>query len=90
MIFRVCSEIYLRSKQVGIPEGSSECDRSSGHSALLPRVRPEGHEGHPGGGESGQGSQTRQSYADSQSIQGKNISTTKPERFIVADSRICL
>ena len=69
--FRVCCEIYLCSKQGRFPEGSPELDRSSGHSALLPRLHTEGNEGHPGGREGGEGPQTRQSYEDSQSFQGK-------------------
>ena len=83
--FRVCCEIYLCSKQGRFPEGSPELDRSSGHSALLPRLHTEGNEGHPGGREGGEGPQARQSYEDSQSIQSKLL--TKPVSPLVAKLR---
>ena len=59
------------SKQVGFPEESTECDRYSCRIPLLPRLHSEGNEGHPRGRKGGEGSQTRQGYEDSQSIQGK-------------------
>ena len=71
--FRVCDQIYMCTQEARIPQRSSECHWSVGHSSIFLWLCAGGPEGYSDCWKSWKSSKTGQSNEDSQSVQSISI-----------------